>query len=115
MIDVGPNLGAINRTALIAADEIIVPVAADLFSIQGMSNLGRTLKNWQEEWEDIKKRNPTDLKLPEGKTNRLGYILSQHGMRDKRPVQAYLKWAKRIPIVFREDVLGLDADESKDI
>jgi cellulose biosynthesis protein BcsQ len=47
IVDVGPNLGAINRAALLAADHIIVPVAADLFSLQGLRNLGPTLREWR--------------------------------------------------------------------
>ena len=40
LVDVGPSLGAINRSALIATDFVIVPLAADLFSRQGLRNLG---------------------------------------------------------------------------
>jgi cellulose biosynthesis protein BcsQ len=36
LADVGPNLGAINRSALIATDYVIVPLGADLFSLQGL-------------------------------------------------------------------------------
>ncbi len=43
LIDVGPNFGAINRAALICADAVVIPVAPDLFSIQGLRNLGPTL------------------------------------------------------------------------
>ena len=43
LIDVGPNFGAINRSALISADAVVVPLAPDLFSIQGLRNLGPTL------------------------------------------------------------------------
>ena len=39
LADVGPNLGAINRSALIATDYIIVPLGADLFSLQGRLSL----------------------------------------------------------------------------
>ena len=35
LADVGPNLGGINRSALIATDYIIVPLGADLFSPSG--------------------------------------------------------------------------------
>jgi cellulose biosynthesis protein BcsQ len=49
LIDVGPNFGAINRAALICADAVVIPVAPDLFSIQGLRNLGPTLKNWRRE------------------------------------------------------------------
>ncbi len=41
LVDVGPNLGAINRAALLAADHVLIPVGADLFSLQGLRNLGR--------------------------------------------------------------------------
>ena len=40
LADVGPNLGAINRSALIATDYVAVPLGADLFSLQGLRNLG---------------------------------------------------------------------------
>lgn len=33
LADVGPNLGAINRSALIASDFVIIPLGADLFSL----------------------------------------------------------------------------------
>ena len=41
LIDVGPNLGAINRAALVSADHVVIPLAADLFSLQGCAISGR--------------------------------------------------------------------------
>src|SRR5258708_15004948 len=49
-VDVGPNLGAINRSALIASDFVVIPLGADLFSLQGLKNLGPTLRDWRAEW-----------------------------------------------------------------
>ena len=37
LADVGPNLGAINRSALISTEYVVVPVGADLFSLRGAS------------------------------------------------------------------------------
>jgi cellulose biosynthesis protein BcsQ len=51
LFDVGPNLGAINRAALIATDHVVVPLAGDMFSIQGLRNLGPTLQEWREGWQ----------------------------------------------------------------
>ena len=34
LIDVGPNIGAMNRAALVAADFVVIPLGADLFSLQ---------------------------------------------------------------------------------
>ncbi|MFI9588303.1 ParA family protein [Streptomyces sp. NPDC052236] len=53
LIDVGPNLGAINRSALIAADSVLMPLAADLFSLKGLSNLGPTLREWRHNWRQV--------------------------------------------------------------
>lgn len=51
LVDVGPNLGAINRSALTAADHVVIPLAPDLFSLQGLRNLGPTLVRWRREWK----------------------------------------------------------------
>lgn len=107
IIDVGPNFGALNRATLIAADYVIVPMAADLFSLQGLKNLGRRLNTWKAEWRDRVSRNrATDLFLPNGEILPLGYVVMQHGIKESRPVQSYLRWANRIPSVFNEFVLG---------
>ena len=44
LMDVGPNLGALNRAVLVTADHVVVPLAADLCSIRGLHNLGPTLR-----------------------------------------------------------------------
>jgi chromosome partitioning protein len=67
IVDVGPNLGAINRAALIAADHVIIPLAPDLFSMQGLRNLGPTLRRWRTEWAERIPKNPArELSLPPG-------------------------------------------------
>lgn len=107
LLDVGPNFGAINRSALISADAVVVPLAPDLFSIQGLRNLGPTLRRWREEWNERKLKNPDPtLDLPEGWMTPLGYVVLQFGIRDSRPVKAYDKWSQRIPESFNESVIG---------
>lgn len=113
VIDIGPNFGAINRATLIAADFVVVPMAADLFSLQGLKNLGTRLDKWRKEWNRRKNENPaSDLKLPSSSITPLGYVIMQHGIKESRPVKSYLKWANRIPRVFVEMVLKghLDKD-----
>ncbi len=106
LLDVGPNLGAINRAALIAADYVVVPLAPDLFSLQGLRNLGPTLRRWREEWRERLTRNPNpDLALPPGRIEPIGYIVLQHQVRLDRPTKAYDKWIAQIPGAFREAVL----------
>ncbi|MBN2490017.1 MAG: AAA family ATPase [Planctomycetes bacterium] len=106
LVDVGPNLGAFNRAALVTADYVVVPLAPDLYSLQGLRNLGPTLRRWQGEWAERRPRNPVeDLELPEGAMRPIGYIVMQHAVRLDRPVKAYARWMERIPTVYREAVL----------
>lgn len=117
LIDVGPNLGAINRAVTISSNHVIMPVASDLFSIQGIKNLGGTLNHWQKQWAQRKEQKPHNLSIsiPEGNVNPAGYIVMQYSAKESRPVKSYLKWANRIPKIFREYVLGSKNDEEVSI
>lgn len=108
LIDVGPNLGATNRAVAISSDYIIMPVASDLFSIQGVKNLGTTLTHWKRQWNQRKELKPENLTvhIPENESHPAGYIVMQYSAKESRPVKSYLKWANRIPNVFREFVIG---------
>jgi len=107
LIDVGPNLGAINRAALISADRVVIPLAPDLYSLQGLKNLGPVLRRWRAEWKERHKRNPIpDLRLPKGEMKPIGYIAMLQPVRLDRPVYGYERWMNQIPCVYRESVLG---------
>lgn len=107
LADVGPNLGAINRSALIGSDHVVIPLAADLFSLQGLRNLGPTLRAWRVDWRKrVDNWTVPAFALPSGSMRPAGYILMQHGERLSRPVQAYKKWADRIPETYRQSVLN---------
>ncbi|NCD35076.1 MAG: ParA family protein [Spartobacteria bacterium] len=114
LVDIGPNLGAINRSVLVSTDYVTIPLGADLFSLQGLKNLGPTLRSWKNLWQkrldnwntSVEKSNFPEFKLPQGKMQPIGYLCQQHGVRLDRPVKAYDKWVQRIPEVYRESVLN---------
>jgi cellulose biosynthesis protein BcsQ len=107
LVDLGPNLGAINRAALVACRHIVVPVAPDLFSFQGLRNLGPTVSQWHDEWEERIPRNPVPvLGLPKNTMRPAGYVVLQHSIRLDRPMQAYDLWMNRIPEVYATAVLN---------
>jgi len=107
LIDLGPNLGAINRAALVASQHIVVPVAPDLFSLQGLRNLGPTVRQWHEEWEERLPKNPIKtLTLTKDVMRPAGYVVLQHSVRLDRPMQAYDLWMSRIPEAYASYVLG---------
>ncbi|HEX9724547.1 MAG TPA: AAA family ATPase [Vicinamibacteria bacterium] len=112
LADVGPNLGAINRSALIGSDAIVIPLAADLFSLQGLRNLGPTLENWRSDWrERLAKYSEPAFELPKGIMRPIGFVLMQHSERLSRPAKAFRKWADRIPSTYAEEILRLDGLE----
>jgi len=120
LVDIGPNLGAINRWVLIATDFVAIPLGADLFSLQGLKNLGPTLRSWENLWKkrldnwvsSSEAQNYPDFQLPEGKMLPIGYLCQQHGVRLDRPVKAYDKWVKRIPNIYRQAVLEESIDST---
>lgn len=107
LVDVGPNLGAINRSALLGTDYVITPLAADIFSLQGLRNLGPTLRGWRSDWRTrVASWKQPAFELPVGTMESLGYIMMQHSERLSRPVKAYKKWADRMPETYRRSILN---------
>jgi hypothetical protein len=82
LIDLGPNLGALNRAVLASSDYFITPVAPDLFSIQGTENLGSKLIAWRAQWDQCNAAwTGEDLSIPEGHPTYLGYVVQMHNVR----------------------------------
>ena len=106
LVDLGPNLGAINRSALISSDFVVIPLGPDLFSLQGLQNLGPALRRWREEWQERLSRNPVaELQLPSGTIQPIGYMVLRHSIRLDRPVKAFERWIKRMPATYAQAVL----------
>ena len=106
LADVGPNLGAINRSALIATDYVVVPLGADLFSLQGLRNLGPTLRKWRSDWRSRRDNWPNPaFELPKGDMQPIGYVVQQHSVRLSRPIEAYDKWVNRMPAEYARSLL----------
>lgn len=112
LLDVGPNLGALNRSALLAADHVLVPLGADLFSAQGLRNLGPSLGRWRHDWQTTAlPRAPQNIAAPTGRMNPLGYVVMQPSVRLDRPARAYQVWVDRIPQVYARAMLGTDTPD----
>lgn len=108
LIDVGPNLGAINRAALLGADFVIVPVAPDIFSLKGLTNVGNGLRFWREGWAkrvDGAPNEPTGG-WPIGKMEPLGYVVSRFSIYKGDQARHFSRWINRVPLIFHRDVLG---------
>lgn len=88
LIDLGPNLGALNRAVLGGCDYFISPLSPDLFSIKGTENLGNKFIKWNEEWEAALRKWKDGTQgigaeeLPSGRPAFLGYVTQQHNIRN---------------------------------
>lgn len=110
LIDVGPNLGAINRAALLSAETILMPLTGDLFSLRGLRNLGPTLRDWRSTWQGtVLPKIPDRIAAPRGLMMPIGYIVMQPAARSDRPTKAHDRWLDRIPEVFATAVLAAGA------
>ncbi len=113
LIDVGPNTGALNRSALIAADCLVIPLGADLFSVHGLHHLGTALRGWGAGWQQRRgARVAPEWSLPPGAMRPLGYVFLNPSVRENHSMQASLKWAKRIPDVYARAVLDIEPPSS---
>jgi chromosome partitioning protein len=112
-VDLGPNLGAVNRAVLIACDYVVIPIAPDLYSLQCLRNLGPTIRGWRKDWRERITKNPVpDLPLPTGKMAPIGYVLVQpSALRLGRSASAYERWNTRVPGDYREYVLDSPSQE----
>ncbi len=97
--DMGPSLGAINRTVLLACDFFIMPMSSDIFCLRAIDNIALSLKNWTEGLEGglekYKETESEDYEIGYSSIEFLGYITQQYVARThdgvKRPVKAYDK------------------------
>jgi chromosome partitioning protein len=113
LVDVGPNLGPLNRSALLACDFVVVPLGADLLSLQGLRNMGPTLRGWREAWRERRAKTPDpSIELPEGVMRPVGYIVMRHSVTAGRPAHAYSRWIARMPAQYRAYVLDEQDDSS---
>lgn len=109
--DLGPSLGALNRSVLIGCDKFITPMGTDIFSILGIKNIGEWIRSWTDIYKNsieiCEKSNPgrivkypinIDLKIRNGFS---GYTLQQYITKSKqgvrRPTKAYEEIINNVP------------------
>lgn len=110
VFDLGPSLGALNRSVLIGSDFFVTPVAPDLFSLYALENIGDWLERWIKEYVDYEKR--LDATTEEREKYQLtptlpvaqgwaGYSIQQYVAKTTagriRGVQAYDRYKQEIP------------------
>ncbi len=63
--DVGPSLGALNRSILIGVDYFMAPMGCDIFSLIGIKNIANWIEQWRQYYDQaysqVKSRHTTTL------------------------------------------------------
>ncbi|SEC01162.1 ParA family protein [Bradyrhizobium erythrophlei] len=118
VFDVGPSLGAINRTILLSSDFVITPFGSDIFSLVGIQNIASWMEAWQREYaralQFLKERHADAIAEYPGvseasrKTRLAGYSVQQYVTKTfktgRRPVKAYDDIMKMIPSTVVENL-----------
>lgn len=122
LFDMGPSLGAINRSILLAVDFFLVPMAIDIFSIWAIRNIGQTVAVWQRELKSgiSIAEDPSEFPDVERKEQLkfLGYVTQQHkerGAAGKAGAADDGSPAKKIVLAYQEINKNIPAEIGKSL
>lgn len=121
--DVGPSLGAINRSILIGSDYFIVPMSVDLFSVMAIDNINVSLTKWktsikrglEDYFENEGHRYTINNKVQDWNLKFCGYVMQQYIAKvekgEKKHVKAFEKISKEIPIKIQSHMVSHYVDD----
>ena len=123
--DVGPSLGALNRSILVGADFFMAPMNCDIFSLIGIENIAAWIEQWRTDYDPAyarcDQRHPIALRnyssgvraSSASMARFVGYTVQQYitkTIRDeKRATGAYEKILEQIPGEIDESLSPLIA------
>ncbi|MEW4130426.1 AAA family ATPase [Bacillus cereus group sp. BfR-BA-01399] len=119
-IDVGPSLGALNRSVLLNSDYIITPMGSDIFSLMAVKNISKWIGSWKADYTNgvsLMKRKGTpfegfNINLEAEKVSGLiGYSVQQYVTKTfkdgRRPIKSYDAIIKEIPTIIENNLSDL--------
>lgn len=118
LIDLGPNVGALNRAIMVGTEGFVVPLSPDLFSLTALPSVGKSASRWVGDWHaalEAAKRGSLafDIALPDGFPSPLGYVNQQFVTYRKAPAEAFRRWIELIPETYQSGIV--DPLEQADI
>lgn len=111
--DLGPSLGAINRSVLLASQFFILPMSSDIFSLQAIENISIALNHWKKALLSGLRRHAdehdgdflVDGQRVDWNLKFLGYVTQQYTAKSVRgvrqPVSAYDRIIRKIPATIK--------------
>lgn len=104
LVDMGPSLGALNRSVLLATDYFLMPLSVDIFSLMAVENIIKSFEAWKGDLEDA----ITRLQRKEGYRFQIagqdvewnlgfaGYVMQQYRAKKKAGVRQAVGAFERI-------------------
>lgn len=113
--DMGPSLGAINRSILLACDYFITPMSSDVFSLLALGNIGESIYSWSNLFnkgitalDEAKKKGIRGMRQ-ECIIKFLGYVEQQYITKSvggtARAVRAYDDILRKIPAEIKDKII----------
>ncbi len=116
LLDIGPNLGALNRAVLLGCDYFIIPLVPDLFSLRGLTNIGQSFVKWMNEWSGAVSRfEKKTFKVQNGRPAFAGYVTAHFNTYRRQPARAWERWNAEIPARIKRDIVDQLARVDKNL
>jgi cellulose biosynthesis protein BcsQ len=113
--DVGPSLGSINRSVLLACDYFVSPMTIDIFSLKAVDNISTSIENWKKQLRTALDNLQDQDALPDNVAPNFGiqfagYVTQQYkaktdGSGGFVAVQAYEKIMRRVAPAIRSNFI----------
>lgn len=125
IFDVGPSLGALNRSVILSCDFIVTPFGCDIFSLLGIRNISGWIEGWKRQYDRSINDGKTDhpdifarFPIIDDTTTKFrfaGYSVQQYVTRTfktgRRPVKSYDRIMQKIPSTVSESMAFLTPDK----
>ncbi|MEQ9325996.1 MAG: ParA family protein [Rhodospirillales bacterium] len=113
LFDMGPSLGSINRSVLIACDYFVLPLSIDIFSIRATENISSWFSDWRSrlnlQLASVTDTSEIEIDDIDFRLRLAGYVSQQYNAREtkgvRRPVKAYEKIMRDIPKAIGENIV----------
>lgn len=110
--DMGPSLGAINRSILLTTDGFVVPMSIDIFSSWALKNIGSAIEQWKKEFKnglsmaESPSEIPVNIEDMDKAIKFFGYVMQQHKEKSQegspRTVAAYEEIKVKLPLNIKK-------------
>ncbi|MBN6150801.1 ParA family protein [Xanthomonas sp. AmX2] len=117
LVDMGPSLGALNRSVLLAVDFFVMPLSVDIFSLMAVQNIINSLQNWKQSLADANDRHTrnegTSFQIQgepvEWSLQFAGYVMQQYRAKSVSGVRQAVDAFERIITKQKEEMNKLCA------